>query len=198
MCVYCNELYKNNLDYLKNIGYKYSNRILFKNKYFFIVPTVGSFIENYLLIIPNRHVCSMRDLNKEEIDNLEKIILHLESLYENSIFFEHGSLDSMNLGGSSIVHAHIHFLPISTNLYKYTSNLDYKISEKFSDITSLNGEYLYLRQNSLNYFCENSGTESQFYRKIIANDLNISDYWNWKIYPYVNNMEYTYDNFSIL
>ena len=60
MCVYCNKLYKNNLDYLKNIGYKYSNRILFKNKYFFIVPTVGSFIENYLLIIPNRHVCSMR------------------------------------------------------------------------------------------------------------------------------------------
>lgn len=191
-CPFCIEI-KNNSD---NPFKK--NRIIKETPHFIVIPTLGGFVNNYLLIIPKRHINCFGELNFKEVKEFNILINWLKDINKqffqsNTILFEHGSLNNLNNSGKSIIHAHIHILPFNKSLLN-------DINEKFQiqtikSIESLQtichnmNDYLYFQDiDGESYVISHIGVPSQFLRKIFANSLNL-DTWNWREFPYLENIE---------
>jgi ATP adenylyltransferase len=71
----------------------------------------------HLLVVPNRHIKSFRDLNKEEIIHISRLIQGLQLLIKN-LFENTGFNIGINEGpnsGASIEHFHYHIVPRYAN-----------------------------------------------------------------------------------
>ena len=83
-----------------------------------IVPTIGCFMEGYLLAITRKHVYSTGELRSRELAKVEadlsELVKNLEGIFETDsyIVFEHGSAGPSRPGGSCVRHAHYHLMPI--------------------------------------------------------------------------------------
>lgn len=109
------------------------------------------------------------------------------------IIFEHGTRDLKKLTSTSIMHAHIHIIPFKKDLISYLP--EYCILKKikgFEDLKLEIDNYLYLRDiNNNNYIVVNDGYPSQFFRRIACEANGIPQFWDWRIYPFVENIEIT-------
>ena len=82
------------------------------------MPSIGQFINGYLLIIPKAHVMSMAEFSKELIDEfnivLEDVIAILKLTYNFSdiLVWENGTGNSgKGKAKDSVVHCHVHVAP---------------------------------------------------------------------------------------
>ena len=99
-CIFCN---------------KTNCEVISSTKHFFIIrDTAYPVTKHHTLIITNRHVDDYFDLNKEEINDLDKILKNqkreLKQLDKEISAFNIG----VNIGrdaGQSIMHCHIHLIP---------------------------------------------------------------------------------------
>ena len=99
-CIFCN---------------KTNCKVISSTKHFFIIrDTAYPVTKHHTLIITNRHVDDYFDLNKEEINDLDKILKNqkreLKQLDKDISAFNIG----VNIGrdaGQSIMHCHIHLIP---------------------------------------------------------------------------------------
>lgn len=196
MCPFCLEIKDN----LNNPTKK--NRIIKETNSFIVVPTIGAFIDNYLLIIPKKHINCFKELNSIEfleLNDLTNWIKNINKIYFKSktIIFEHGSFENNNTSGKSIVHAHLHILPFSKSLLKdIINNKEITINE-IKNLSSLKyftkdkTDYLYYEDiNEKRYIINHQELPSQFLRKVVANSLNITT-WNWREYPYFDKIDKT-------
>ena len=94
-----------------------SDTILYENENFFVVPALGCFVENYIMIVAKRHICSMAYLNQEEKKDLETLINEFRKILKEKygfypVVFEHGaSNNDTNKSACCILHAHLHIVP---------------------------------------------------------------------------------------
>lgn len=192
-CPYCKEL-KNGMCEITN-----KKRIITNTLNFVVVPTIGGFIENYLLIIPKAHINCFGELSAEEWIELKKIISWqktVNNLYFKSgtIIFEHGSINPSDTNGKSIVHAHLHILPSNESLLSEIEKYTCKIVciddiKQLSSICYEYDEYIYYQDNDgKNYIIIHNGLPSQFLRKILA-DVTGNEKWNWREFPCIDNVE---------
>lgn len=183
-------------------------RIIYDSKNFFVVPTVGAFVEGYVMIVPKKHVTSFAELNDKEflefIDVLNDTRFILQSVYNQPVFlFEGGS----GKGGegkniTSIVHAHIHLVPsdmdiigkvcrcqIFPSLIKDSTT---KVTKNFMKKYEKD-PYLLLIDHEDNWFIENDQHiyyPRQFPRMLLADYLGLDDdVYNWRVNPYYENMD---------
>ncbi len=99
-CIFCN---------------KTNCKVISSTKHFFIIrDTAYPVTKHHTLIITHRHVDDYFDLNKEEINDLDKILKNqkreLKQLDKEISAFNIG----VNIGrdaGQSIMHCHIHLIP---------------------------------------------------------------------------------------
>ena len=99
-CIFCN---------------KTNCKVISSTKHFFIIrDTAYPVTKHHTLIITHRHVDDYFDLNKEEINDLDKILKNqkreLKQLDKDISAFNIG----VNIGrdaGQSIMHCHIHLIP---------------------------------------------------------------------------------------
>jgi len=97
---------------IKNI----ENTILEETENFYIIPSLGSIIDGYILIVSKKHYNSMFNLNKEEFKEYENIINKYRNLFKNiygkfPIIFEHGTpILNNTMTASSVIHAHTHIV----------------------------------------------------------------------------------------
>ena len=61
---------------------KLSDKILYEGKYFFIIPALGCFIKDYIMIVSKRHIYSMTSLNKHEKIELNELILKFKRIFK--------------------------------------------------------------------------------------------------------------------
>lgn len=168
------------------------NTILEETKNFIIMPTLGSLVEGYILIITKKHLNNMESQkNKKEYqDLLEKYRNLFKKIYgKYPIIFEHGTI-SKNNTSSSIVHAHTHIVNHNFENEKEiisTLNLkEIKITKKE------NKSYiLYYSPNGTKYITYNFKPESQLMRLSIAKDLKIEEKYNWKNDYFIENVKKT-------
>lgn len=113
-CAYC--------QYLKGSPYVYQHKILYSSANFFVVSTLGQFINGYLLIIPYSHIMSNAELinykSKEFLTVLEDISCILKMTYNvsNVLVWENGTGNSgIGKAKNSVVHAHTHIAPSNLN-----------------------------------------------------------------------------------
>lgn len=203
-CPFCNEFNgKKHLSYFENtIGTKYgiNKRCVLETKDFACIPSIGSFVEGYLLIVPRKHFLSFLSLPFHYAEELNSIItclcdFYLDCYHSKYIIFEHGSSNLDNTGGMSVLHAHLHIVPYNSSFIpdlkdyhfiKYNEILDLKRDYYFNTKQS---PYLFFRDvDSSYYYCENENIPSQFFRKKLCNSLGLINMGDWKEFPFIDNI----------
>ena len=180
-------------EYLKEnlIKYGIKNRILYESKNFIIIPTVGPLVNGHILICPKEHFLSFSQLDRELLDEVEKIKSEVRKIYrkvygKETVFFEHGMLSCEDKGGACTSHAHIHCLPTTIDIIddflEYSFNV--RNISKFQEIMNQlkrNSAYLYYEnQKQVKIIMDSPIIESQFIRKLLAIKLGKLDKLHWK------------------
>lgn len=160
---------------------------------FFAISSVGALVEGWTLIVPKHHCCSMKDLYSEEEFSTftNQLVSILTACYGPVIVFEHGPNREGSDTSCGTDHAHIHIVPYHSLVAKL-DNMDMEWQTcSASQICALVGGNEYL------FYCE-PGTKwdnptgrvhvlkesiSQFFRKVIAEDLGAPDRFNYKTNP---------------
>ena len=206
-CTFCNECNgRKELSYFeKAFARKYGipDRTVMDTPCFTVLPSLGSFVRGYLLIIPKQHALSFLSLSHEhlsELDTIEsKIAAFFKKIYgKKYILFEHGSSDESNVGGMSVVHAHIHMLPCTTAIMPYSKEYTYLSFDSFAEASE------YYRANAFGrpyllckdidgriYLSFAEKIPSQYFRSLVCDLIAEHGTGNWKVYPYIDNIKHT-------
>ena len=175
--------------YYKEFFPGFPKRTIFETNNFVVFPAIGQIVEGYLLIVTKQHFLSTAHVPEELIEELERVMVFVRRLltdvYQPPIFYEHGPMSSTHKGGCSIMHAHIHAVPVKIEL---TKRLEKQFSgQKISRLEDLRDQKL---RNQSYIFLENTDgvrfvydvpiLPSQYVRRIIAKCIGVRDSWDWK------------------
>lgn len=205
-CTFCNEFNgRKELSYFEIMfGSKYgiTERRIFETEHFACVPSLGSFVEGYLLVIPKQHFLAALSMPEAYIAELQSAIGAISSFtrgyyHKSFVMYEHGAASTEHAGGMSVVHAHLHFVPCSQNAISMCPEFSFL---KFQDLFEAaryysahrDRPYLLLKDadDSL-YFSAADDIPSQYFRKRVCDLCGIPGTGDWKAYPYIGNIRKT-------
>ena len=199
-CPFC--CYVENNKHFFGVHKEISERVLWETKHFYVAPSVGAFVKGYFLIITKKHYFNMGSSNNlhELNDLVHALKKHILTLYKSkSIVFEHGSVQDSSSGGASINHAHMHVVPTNDDLELEIKKTGILVPVKniYNLLDYSNNPYIYYQNTqSYSYIIDILNPPSQYLRQILAKSLNVDDCWNWRIYPYKENIEQTIKDFE--
>ena len=184
------------------------NRLISENASFFSLASIGALVEGWVLVSPKEHLYSLKDAYDAEgfVEFANSVMLKMRQHYcKQIIAFEHGpnKCDSSTSCGTN--HAHLHLVPYSQSLYNdmLKTGLTWEKcpSDQISSRVGSN-EYLFycelsfsLWENPLGYLHILKKPISQYFRKIIAYQLNCYDEYDYKRYPRI---EFAIETNSVL
>jgi len=196
-CDFCNEIHNQDDNIFSNIYGKLNikNRIVGENNMFVALPTIGQLFKYSLLILPKQHIESMSRLDRVGIENLADILKRITeklSTYGKVVAFEHGAHKETG-GGCGVYHAHIHIIPLPSELSLSSFFYPDSIVKKYDN---LNDCYSYLRESSQYLMTINADGSlcavdttndshqysSQFFRKKLVGYYNLNRPWDWREY----------------
>ena len=185
------------------------NRPLYETSNFFVLPSLGSLVAGWLLIVPKKHFLCMGALSPElrqELDDLkQRVGAVLRRQYGPASVFEHGPSRTNHSIGCSVDHAHLHLVPIPFDLVD-AARLYMPVDAEWAAATLVdccaafaNGnDYLYLEQPiGSGLIAVHSNFGSQIFRKAIAGRLGKSGRFNWREYPEVDVIARTVSDFAL-
>lgn len=192
-CPFCMEMKNYNLNPLKK------NRIVLETEHFVVFPTVGCLVVNYVLIVPKKHYTCFGHLSDIEHIELNALINELQFknrvIFENTtIMFEHGSTEENPNAGNSVYHAHLHVLPFAKSLKDDVVKDGLvpteigSIHELYNTIKKMPSYLYYHDTDGKDYEIPHAGVESQYFRRLVSKNLDLPDKWNWREYPFIENM----------
>jgi diadenosine tetraphosphate (Ap4A) HIT family hydrolase len=193
-CCFCHEFLHHEVsDEIKN-NYSVTNRILFDNDKFVVLPSVSPIVKNHLLVLPKKHINTMKQLKDDEKSQLRMLVNNITHLLGEDYFaFEHGAFP-VNGNTCGVDHAHIHILPVGREISKKVIGFikrtyTYMLYKDF--LLSLDDEkdkpyLLFGNDMQKMYSCNNALFQSQFIRKLLCDNMGIAD-WNWRSYTNKHN-----------
>lgn len=162
---------------------------LLKTDNFTIVPTKGSLVEGWLLVIPHQHILSLASTaHPEELNSLLDFLKEIR-VYSNLTFFEHGAAMKGSPFGCGIDHAHLHVAPLDFSLEKAADNLIPTLEWRNSEAPWNNGDvkdisYLALKEPDKKDWriCNPTNIPRQFFRRAIAREMKLEDSYDYDLY----------------
>ena len=183
-----------------------NNRTIYMSDHFFVLATVGQFVNGYLLIIPKRHIMSNAELTDEELEEFTAVLEDVEYLlkltYSEDMFlvWENGSgRDGKSKAKDSVVHSHVHIVAsmLTAEEVEETSKLDFK-DITLKDLKNYADVSYLLMRSEKNHdvwkICPSDDVfiPRQWIRNEVAEKIGITDEtWNWRKYPFYDNMQLT-------
>lgn len=165
---------------------KIENTIIEETEYFYILPTLGSLVDGYILIVTKRHINSMSELNENELIEYKNIIEKYQNIFKKiynktPIVFEHGTPNqNSEMKANSVTHAHTHIVNINfSNEKEILEKYNFKEINDFKEINK-NINYIKYISNNKIYITYNFPSVSQLMRILIAEELNYKDKFDWK------------------
>lgn len=165
---------------------KIENTIIEETEYFYILPTLGSLVDGYILIVTKRHINSMSELNENELIEYKNIIEKYQNLFKKiynktPIVFEHGTPEqNSEMKANSVTHAHTHIVNINFSDEKeILEKYNFKEINDFKEINKNMNYIKYIFNNKI-YITYNFPSVSQLMRILIAEELNYKDKFDWK------------------
>jgi diadenosine tetraphosphate (Ap4A) HIT family hydrolase len=186
------------------------NQPLLETENFKVVPSLGSLVEGWVLIVPKKHYLSFGYLENYLFDELDylhnKVIFTLQQLYNKEVVaFENGTLNLGSFIGCGVDYAHIHYVPIDLDIRHLINDL-YKETiewEKLSTLIDLKKKiknstpYLFFEDNNRDKFiCDIYQPQSQLIRKLIAKHIGKAEQYDWKRYHFEENINRTIEKFE--
>lgn len=170
---------------------------------FVAIPSLGSLVEGWLLLVPRRHSLSLAGLTPEEerdaADFEQGLVGELGRAYGPLVRFEHGAAIPGSAIGCSVDHAHLHFVPTRHDILTMARRLSPEVSWRTSSFTS----YADLRRNVfgseyVRYTDQRGQTQigtgaipSQLLRRAIATAEGRPGYWDWRAHPFTETAKQT-------
>lgn len=205
-CPFCNEFNgRRELSYFEltfGARHQISQRSILETAHFVCVPSIGSFVEGYVLVIPRRHFLSALTMPRNYVDELLSIVRTLSEFYrscyqQNFLIYEHGTVDEHNLGGMSVAHAHLHLVPCRRRVISMLPEFHFL---PFHDLFAARSYYLshgkqpYLLLKDADgcfYLAISEHIPSQYFRKKVCDICGVAGTGDWKEYPYIDNVKKT-------
>lgn len=199
-CPYCTSFLAR--DALSHASCKPFDRVLAETEHFVAVPTRGSLVEGWVLIVPKQHIFSMAQLSKPHLNELHAFISDIATRITDAwtippTIFEHGALQSGDLIGCGVNHAHLHLAPIRFSLERaiYLSHLN--LDSPWAPLppnsnivpNSTSQRYmLYKEPNKQAMICYPHKQTSQYFRRVIANAIGLPEHYDYKSYDFIENV----------
>ncbi|GKS59809.1 hypothetical protein YTPLAS18_33360 [Nitrospira sp.] len=168
------------------------NKPLFESPNFVALPSLGSLVEGWLLLVPKRHFISFGAIPESFLPEILEIKQFLFNLlvqhYGTAAAFEHGPYMASRSVGCGVDHAHLHLVPIRFNLAQAVlpylpSDANWEVADlTHCRIAHATGEdYLYLEQPiGSGRITTHHDFGSQLFRKAIAARLGMENQYNWR------------------
>lgn len=179
------------------------NAPLFESQNFTAIPSLGSMIEGWVLLLPKQHYLCMGALPAHLIDEMEDlkrtIVCFLREVYGSVCLFEHGPHIENSLVGCGVDHAHLHLLPVGFDLRSAAAPLlPEDVVWRKAPITECrrafteSKAYLYLEQPiGHGFIATHDKFKGQLFRQAIASHLGILSNYNWREFAYLDKVEAT-------
>lgn len=185
------------------------NRPLLESQNFVVIPSLGALVVGWVLIVPKHHAISMGALSDSdwaELDDLKRTTASaLRAYYRLPVCaFEHGpSREGLRLG-CGVDHAHLHLVPIDSDLMtatrRFTSWSAPWRPARLLDCRAAfeDGEgYLYVEQpTGFGHIVTDRDFESQVFRRAIATAIGLEEQFRWREYPQMRNVKATIQDAS--
>lgn len=157
------------------------------------VPSLGSMVPGWTLLIPRRLAASFAALEPEERSALSDlrtlIITKLSRTFAGTVYeFEHGPAHFGGVLGCGVDQAHLHLVPLEFDLLKSALSIAgdvIKLPAEVSDgwrLVPKGCDYVYVRNTKTNVgtVVLPSTPKSQAIRRIIADRLGSSEIWDYR------------------
>jgi len=176
------------------------NHPIWENEEYISLASIGALVEGWVLIVPKKHIISMKELYVEKnfVDFTNYMLDAMRLNYPGPfITFEHGPSKCDSITSCGTNHAHLHLVPYPYSLYTdmLCTGLTWE-SCTVGQISSKAGtnEYLFYSEIPNNYAYEEikgfihilKQPISQYFRKLMANQLNCSDEYDYKKYARID------------
>ena len=175
---------------------------LMRTRTFHVVPSLGSLVAGWVMIVTRDHRLCMGELSDQEFRELvflkEELSRELLKTYGRLIVFEHGPSSPGTPVGCGVDHAHLHLVPVDIDVIEAipglapTLNLEWCTVSDIREARSyfLEGvPYLYVEQApSFRYITTHKHLPSQLIRRVIAKHIGRPGDYDWQQYPYWHNM----------
>jgi len=186
-------------------GEEIPDRVLFESENFVVVPTIGSIVPGWLLVVPRSHFLSAGSLDAALLQEL--ICLRstaeeaLRDCFGSVTCFEHGAVRECESVGCGVDHAHLHLVASKFDLVANakapsTSQLHWREVAGIQAATACIAEqmpYVFVESASEGaWIGTGSIIESQLMRKVIATSMDQPGCWDWKTHPFESNANETY------
>jgi len=179
---------------------------LFDSNNFLALPSLGSIVEGWMLLVPKKHYLSIGampvDLVHEMMDFKAYVAAQLMRKYGTLCAFEHGPSSLERQVGCGVDHAHIHIVPVGFDLIlaaqpylpkdiRWTHGDLYECRSAFAR----GDDYLYVEQPiGKGHIAVHAKFGSQIFRKAIASQLGVPGRYNWREYPNHEKISQTIEN----
>ena len=178
---------------------------ILRTEQFVAVPSAGSLVVGWTLVVPRRSMLNLSELDMEEREELNAIATRiadqLGTLGEEVYFFEHGSRAVGSLTGCGVDQAHLHIVPLPFDLIAAATARtkagivwrDAREPAPALDALPIDGEYvaLWSRNDHRPMIGEVTEPVSQWIRRVIADELGIGAEWNYQTHPHLNQVRET-------
>lgn len=182
-----------------------NERLIWEGRDTYVVPTVGCFVEGYVLLVHQEHLeCFGEDVSSAAVDTKQRLRRAMERIYGDCTFYEHGRTGSCFTKGECKInfHAHTHCVPGDLDLQDQIDISDpIEVDEwkELPDLASENPEYLYVEPASGQgyFFPVSEQIPRQFLRRRACEALGVDTaYADWREYPFRDKMAHTADKLS--
>lgn len=181
------------------------NKPLFETEHFTVIPSLGSLVEGWIMIVPKKHYISFGAIQNPLLyDELNELVKKLgeiiKSIYGDFVLFEHGPIAKETLVGCGVDYAHLHVVPVNINLLEKSKpflNKEILWSrvlgiDDASEYYRKGIPYLFVRDADESSFIGTSEElPSQLFRKTIAKHIGVEEMYDWKKHPFTDNINKT-------
>ncbi|WP_352955152.1 HIT domain-containing protein [Mesorhizobium sp. M1322] len=172
--------------------------VVASNNHFVAVPSLGSLVPGWILLIPRRPMSTLSLMDTEERKALAVLRTELAarlSAYGHTVHaFEHGGA-SGSLVSCGVDQAHLHLVPLSFDLLHAARrhDLGWRTSVGIRDLTEAETggkEYLFVERLGVSLIGFPETPTSQWFRRLIAQECGGRE-WDYKKNPNFEQLEAT-------
>lgn len=180
--------------------------VLCESENFFVVPSKGALTAGWLLIVPRSHYISLGVLSGSEVHELRALLQEIGSLlaeqYCSPTVFEHGPSNYQSALGCGVNHAHLHAVPLPFSLETSAISVlgdpvripasNFWSNPPLYRLHQQDTGYLWLLEPGKSVLAWTDPPESsQFFRKLIARGLGVPEQYDYREFPFENNVQNT-------
>lgn len=171
---------------------------------FAALPSLGSLVPNWLLFMPRQPAINLASLKSSErvrlLDHARGTMRKTfgETASRSVAYFEHGASRAKAANGCGVDHAHLHavILPFNLGNIFREENLEVRPVSSYDPWAEVAADdYLLYMDEDVALYSPVKTPVSQYFRKMIAENIGCANKWDYKNYPFQENIEVTLRNF---